>query len=120
LKTQIELIYNKIKLISSSHPNIIDKALNEMFDIKIVKYLDDSVDSYIDIIGAIELDYKPGNICLQKKDESISASTANVDTYKWTSFDFDDGFTRGIKQLPEDMKPEFVKYAKLYMKVIFL
>jgi hypothetical protein len=33
LRTQIDSIYNKIKMISSRHPKIVDKALNEMFDI---------------------------------------------------------------------------------------
>lgn len=129
LKTDIEGIYNnKIKKISTTYPRIIDRALNEMFDNKIVKYLDTSIDTYIDTIGAIELDYKPGNICLQKIDEPdllaytpdlASASVSTENKYKWTSFDFDDSFTRGIKQVPEVIKSEFVKYAKLYMKVIF-
>lgn len=130
LKTQIERIYDKIKLVSSKHPKIIEKALNEMIDNRIVKYLDDSVDTYVDKIGAVELDYKPGNICLQKLDEPDS-TTPDLTTptaaavipkqinYKWTSFDFDYSFTRGIKQVPEDIKSEFVKYAKLYMKIIF-
>lgn len=117
LKTHIDRFYNKIKRISSTHPEIIDKAINEMIDNRVIKYLDNSINSYIDIIGAIELDYKPGNICLQKIDESASAS-ASIN-YKWTSFDFDDSFTRGINQIPKDMKSKFIEYAKIYMKVIF-
>ncbi len=119
LKIHIDRFYNKIKRISSTHPEIIDKAINEMIDNRVIKYLDNSINSYIDVIGAIELDYKPGNICLQKIDESVSASSSASINYKWTSFDFDDSFTRGINQIPKDMKSKFIEYAKIYMKVIF-
>lgn len=139
LKTQIEHIYKKIKSASRINPKIIEKALNEMIDDRIVKYLDDSVDTYVDKISAIELDYKPGNICLQKIDDSAlttpDSTTATAAAtpavvpkqinYKWTSFDFDVKFTRGYKQiiqtdqLPEEIKTDFKKYAKLFMKINF-
>ncbi len=129
LRTQIDRIYNKIKIINSKRPEIVDKALNEMIDNRVVKYLDDSINMYIDTIGSIELDYKPGNICLQKIDESesesASASTSASTSasapinYKWTSFDFDVGFTRKINEIPEETKLMFVENAKIYMKVIF-
>jgi hypothetical protein len=127
LRTQIYYRYDEIKKINITHTKIIDKRLNKMFDTRVVPYLDDSINMYIDTFNMIELDYKPENICLQKIDEpdSISASASASalapveDKYKWTSFDFDVGFTRKINEIPEVIKPEFVKNAKIYMKVIF-
>lgn len=103
LKKQIDNMVSNIK-----NDVLTENTIDEI----IFGHLDNSISRYVDEMEIIELDYKTGNICLQKID--------GPQKYKWTSFDFETIFTRSFRSLPLTLKKDFAKYAKMYMVILML